>query len=196
MKAISKFQGCIRQVEHLNPSGASELDIIKRARIIFAEDPEEKRGFLFDHVWPILKDSGKWANISVMSSASSKTSKSRLSQGSDSSSPIIDLNEDNEEYTPNDDDHSPINISTNRPIGGKKEKLRRRQEIERNLNFEAFAKGNQEILEVLKRGQEQRENERMTMNQAMMLKAKNDKKKLDLQQERQEKEIMLVDLEK
>jgi hypothetical protein len=28
MKAISKFRGCIRQVERLNPSGASELDIV------------------------------------------------------------------------------------------------------------------------------------------------------------------------
>ncbi|XP_020249167.1 uncharacterized protein LOC109826549 [Asparagus officinalis] len=56
MKAISKFRGCIRQVECLNPSGASEFDINKRARIIFVEDPEKKRGFLFDHVWSILKD--------------------------------------------------------------------------------------------------------------------------------------------
>ncbi|XP_020254358.1 glutathione S-transferase T3-like [Asparagus officinalis] len=195
MKAISKFRGCIRQVERLNPSGASELDINKRARIIFAEDPEEKRGFLFDHVWPILKDAEKWANISVMPSASSKISKSRLSQGSDSNSPVIDLNEDNQAYSPNDDDHSPMSISTSRPIGRKKEKLRRRKEIERNIDFEDFAKGNQEILEVLKKGKEQRENERLTMNQAMMLKAENDKKKLELQQERQEKEIMLVDLE-
>ncbi|XP_020256865.1 uncharacterized protein LOC109833555 [Asparagus officinalis] len=151
MKAISKFRGCIRQVERLNPSGASELDINKCVRIIFAEDPEEKRGFLFDH---------------------------DLIQA-----PVIDLNEGNEGYTPNDDDHSPIDISTSQPIRRKKEKLRRLQEIEKNLNFEAFAKGNQEILEVLKRGQEQRENERITMNQAMMLKAENDKKKLDLQQE-------------
>ncbi|XP_020253897.1 glutathione S-transferase T3-like [Asparagus officinalis] len=192
---ISKFRGCIRQVERLNRSGASELDINKRARIIFAEDPEEKKGFLCDHIWPILKDAEKWANISIMPSAFFKTSKSRLSQGSDSSSPVIDLNEDNQAYTTNDDDHSLIDISASRPIGRKKEKLRRRKEIDRNIDFEAFAKENQEILEVLKKGKEQRENERLTMNQAMMLTAENDKKKLELQQEEQEKEIMLVDLE-
>ena len=28
MKAVSKYRGCIRQVERLNPSGASEIDIV------------------------------------------------------------------------------------------------------------------------------------------------------------------------
>jgi hypothetical protein len=96
--------------------------------------------FLFYHVWPILKDAEKWAPINVGSPASSKTSKSRLSQGSDSSSPAIDLNEDIDGYTPNDDDQSPNDISTSRPIGRKKEKMRRRQATEKNLDFAAVAK--------------------------------------------------------
>ncbi|XP_020258382.1 glutathione S-transferase T3-like [Asparagus officinalis] len=190
MKAISKFRGCIRQVERLNPSGVSELDIIKRARIIFAEDPEERKGFLFDHVWSILKDAKKWANISVRSPATFKTAKPRLSQGSDSSSPIIDLNDDNEGYTHNDDD-----MSTSRPTVRKKEKMRRRQAIEKNIDFETLNKNNQEILDVFKKSDGQRENDRMIMHQIMMLRAENDKKKLDLQRERQESKIMLINLD-
>ncbi|XP_020270642.1 glutathione S-transferase T3-like [Asparagus officinalis] len=137
MKAISKFRGCIRQVERLNPSGASELDINKRTRIIFAEDPEERKGFLFDHVWSILKDAEKWANISVRSPATFKNLKSRSSQGLGSSSYVVDLNDDNEGYTHNDD-----NMITSRPTGRKKEKMRRRQASEKNLDFETLNKSN------------------------------------------------------
>ncbi|XP_020272029.1 glutathione S-transferase T3-like [Asparagus officinalis] len=190
MKAISKFRGCIRQVERLNPSGASELDIIKRARIIFAEDPEERKGFLFDHVWSILKDAEKWANISVRSPATSKTSKSRSSQGSDSSSPVVDLNDDNEEYTHNDED-----MITSRPTGRKKEKMRRRQATESNLDLETLNKSNKEIVDILKKSHGERENDRITMHQIMMLRVENEKKKLDIQRERQESKIMLINLD-
>ena len=32
-------------------------------RVLFAQDSDEKRGFLFDNVWPILKDAENWADV-------------------------------------------------------------------------------------------------------------------------------------
>ncbi|KAK3183020.1 hypothetical protein Dsin_030306 [Dipteronia sinensis] len=69
MKAVSKFRGCIRQIKHLNPSGASEMDIISinRANVLFSEDKEYKhKGFQFDYVWLILKDTEKWMDTGTM----------------------------------------------------------------------------------------------------------------------------------
>ncbi|XP_020250128.1 uncharacterized protein LOC109827528 [Asparagus officinalis] len=58
-KAAKKFRGCVRQIERLNPSGASEIDILTQARIMYGEDVKEKKGFQFDHVSTILKDAEK-----------------------------------------------------------------------------------------------------------------------------------------
>ncbi|XP_042420724.1 uncharacterized protein LOC122008887 [Zingiber officinale] len=50
------MKGCIRQIEHLNPSGALEQDILTCAKMLFAEDPKYTKGFKCDNIWNILKD--------------------------------------------------------------------------------------------------------------------------------------------
>ncbi|XP_020259093.1 uncharacterized protein LOC109835533 [Asparagus officinalis] len=55
LTAIGKMRGCVNQVENLNPSGASEQDI----------DKNYKKGFKFDHVWPILKDIEKFTDVNA-----------------------------------------------------------------------------------------------------------------------------------
>ncbi|XP_031273172.1 uncharacterized protein LOC116131648 [Pistacia vera] len=44
----------------MNPSGASEQDIMIQAKMLLAQDKSYKKGFRFDHVWPILKDIEKF----------------------------------------------------------------------------------------------------------------------------------------
>ncbi|XP_042467266.1 uncharacterized protein LOC122050432 [Zingiber officinale] len=66
------MKGCIRQIEHLNPSGASEQDILTRAKMLFAQDPKYTKGFKFDHVWNILKDIEKFGT-DTMNTASMKS---------------------------------------------------------------------------------------------------------------------------
>ncbi|XP_028077215.1 glutathione S-transferase T3-like [Camellia sinensis] len=203
MKAINKFQGCVRSVERLNPSGASEIDYMDQAKILFAQDPEERKGFQYYHVWPILKEAEKWLD---------NTPKENPKQGYDcfegfqngslvSASLVapssIDL--DANEETVSEVDHHVD--SSGRPIGRKKEKLRRMQIADKSHLLESIVEGNQEIMINLKRGQKQREerfakmeNDSAARVQLMMLQAENESKRLKLQREHQEKQIMKMDL--
>ncbi|XP_019158426.1 PREDICTED: interaptin-like [Ipomoea nil] len=61
MAAVSKLRGCIRQIENMNPSGASEEDILDRAKDLMSQDAKFQKGFRFDHIWPILKDLEKFS---------------------------------------------------------------------------------------------------------------------------------------
>ncbi|XP_073025159.1 uncharacterized protein [Primulina eburnea] len=61
LAAISKLKACIQQVEQLHPSGASDVDIIIRAKELMKHDSNFKKGFKFDHVWSIMKDMEKFA---------------------------------------------------------------------------------------------------------------------------------------
>ncbi|KAG8389124.1 hypothetical protein BUALT_Bualt02G0196600 [Buddleja alternifolia] len=56
--AIKRLVHSIKHVELQNPSGASELTILERAKVFYANSDNKKfkNGFKFDHVWHILKD--------------------------------------------------------------------------------------------------------------------------------------------
>ncbi|XP_042406436.1 uncharacterized protein LOC121996505 [Zingiber officinale] len=75
------MKGCIRQIEHLNPSGASEQDILTRAKMLFAEDPKYTKGFKFDHVWNILKNIEKFGT-DTMNTAFMKSRQQNANDGS------------------------------------------------------------------------------------------------------------------
>ncbi|XP_019262505.1 PREDICTED: glutathione S-transferase T3-like [Nicotiana attenuata] len=62
-KAVRKLNGCVRQVENLHPSGASEKDIIAQAKTLLTQDPNFKNGFKFDHVWDMMKDFKKFSDV-------------------------------------------------------------------------------------------------------------------------------------
>ncbi|KAK2651827.1 hypothetical protein Ddye_011683 [Dipteronia dyeriana] len=47
---MGKMRGCLRQIENLKPSGASEVDIMNQTKILLAQDNKYKHGFKFDHV--------------------------------------------------------------------------------------------------------------------------------------------------
>ncbi|XP_042460096.1 uncharacterized protein LOC122043531 [Zingiber officinale] len=137
------MKGCIRQIEHLNPSGASEQDILTRAKMLFAEDPKYTKGFKFDHVWNILKDIEKFGT-DTMNTASMKSRQQNVNAGSSEqqfseeafhtpSSPCVstfDLN-----ITDSDSGGSSIK----RPPGVKKAKMKKKndEQIAKVININA-----------------------------------------------------------
>ncbi|XP_073139076.1 uncharacterized protein [Henckelia pumila] len=49
LRQVGRLRGCIRQIEILKPSGASDEDILHRAKDLFMQDPNYSKGFKFDH---------------------------------------------------------------------------------------------------------------------------------------------------
>ncbi|XP_020242700.1 uncharacterized protein LOC109820915 [Asparagus officinalis] len=104
------MRGCVRHVEILNPSGASEQDI----------DKNYKKGFKVDHVWPILKDIKKFADVKAgiqvrrMQHGNFASSQSEYSPTSESPTPasprLASFG-----FNMNDNDFG--GTSTERPIG-------------------------------------------------------------------------------
>ncbi|KAK6164230.1 hypothetical protein DH2020_001094 [Rehmannia glutinosa] len=121
LQVVSKFRGCVRQIENLNPSGALEQDILTRAMELLAQNKNYKKGFKFDHVWPILKDIEKFADVGGFSSQSdtqqpdTQQPESPMAASPGLSSYYLNLSDDNVCAT-----------SSQRPIGVKKAKLKRK----------------------------------------------------------------------
>ncbi|XP_031127515.1 uncharacterized protein LOC116029606 [Ipomoea triloba] len=84
MIVVVKLRGCIVQVENLNPSGASEQDILDRAKGLMAQDAKFKKGFKFDHVWPIVKDLEKFKVPSIREPSIASRKRSSDIEGSES----------------------------------------------------------------------------------------------------------------
>ncbi|XP_065851436.1 uncharacterized protein [Euphorbia lathyris] len=100
--AVRKLKECLEQIEQKIPSGASDLDIMYRAKQLMWTDPNFKSGFKFDHVWSLLKDVGKssdngrTARQMLRTQNSETENPTQQSTGlSDFSSELNDLNENN-----------------------------------------------------------------------------------------------------
>ncbi|KAF3554998.1 hypothetical protein F2Q69_00014905 [Brassica cretica] len=59
-KETKKLHACIKQCENRRPSGASNDDIFKEAKLMLLDDPKYKGGWKFDHVWSIIKNFEKF----------------------------------------------------------------------------------------------------------------------------------------
>ncbi|XP_020262268.1 uncharacterized protein LOC109838222 [Asparagus officinalis] len=199
MKVINKFKGCIRQIERLNPSGASELDIIIKAKALYEQESKDKKEFQYEHIRHILKDTEKWADHTPSKMTVSGTISN--AEGSESNSmDSINLM---------GDEQSPANNSSSRLVGTK----------EKNVKSKILSPSecNVDILKNIKEMQEKRELGRETMQQLMMMKLENDKKRLDqrvvqleqrdqllaqqreqfhLERDREDREILSIDLSK
>ena len=129
---------------------------LNQAKLLLAQDPHYKRGFKFDHVWPILKDIEKFASTTadnvayrvegqrgnLFSSQSDGPSvKSPGSASPNLSSFDLNINEDGIGGS-----------SSERPIGVKKAKGKRKKDeqlsriIQQNEQLvEIFTKGNSDL---------------------------------------------------
>ncbi|KAL2484391.1 hypothetical protein Adt_29147 [Abeliophyllum distichum] len=175
--AIGKLRGCIRQVEYSNPSGASEQDILNRAKTLLAQDDKFKKGFKFDHVWSLLKDTEKfghdsnrklpdcqWQSVNFASSQSeSPTSESPNSVSLGLSSFSLHINEQNFGGT-----------STERPIGVKKAKGKKKTEEENTIVIETIREQNRQLSERLTKGKDDRQQN----YEIQMLRAQTEAKKV------------------
>ncbi|XP_031095136.1 uncharacterized protein LOC115999426 [Ipomoea triloba] len=130
--AVSKLRGCIRQIENMNSSGASEQDILDRAKDLMSQDAKFQKGFRFDHVWPIVKDLEKFSStprrdVSVGSRKrstdfeGSPSLPDRADKSIGSSSFCVDLNDDFESADPINEN----NNASERPTGRNKEKKKK-----------------------------------------------------------------------
>ncbi|KAK3218387.1 hypothetical protein Dsin_012357, partial [Dipteronia sinensis] len=114
LTAIGKLQGYLRQIESLNPSGASEQDIIIRVKILLTQYKNYKKGFKFEHVWPILKDIQRFKD-----NASATSTFQRQSESPTSASPGLSS------FSLNIIDDDVGGSSSQRPVRVKIEKLKR-----------------------------------------------------------------------
>ncbi|KAG8366149.1 hypothetical protein BUALT_Bualt17G0045900 [Buddleja alternifolia] len=130
-RGVRRLIQCIKKVELCNPSGASEQDILQRAKQMFVEDVQFKTGFKFDHVWNILKNVEKFHdNDTTRRQICGKHPSDYSTSQSDSQTP--DCNTPESPGFPqfsmnlNDDNDDIGGFSYERPIGVKKAKLKKK----------------------------------------------------------------------
>ncbi|XP_042415220.1 uncharacterized protein LOC122004393 [Zingiber officinale] len=147
--AVSKLKGCIRQIEELNPSGASEEDIMNRAQMLLVQDPNYSKGFKFGHVWSILQGIEKFNSDNV------KAASTRVQRQTAQADYSQSYNLEKDVYSPSSPHVSSFNLnithsdsgdtSTKRPIGVKKAKLKRKNEQQ----FSKMVSQNDELVATL-----------------------------------------------
>ncbi|KAK3225277.1 hypothetical protein Dsin_005139 [Dipteronia sinensis] len=155
LTAIGKLRGCLRQIETLKPSGASEADIPKIKKY--------KNGFKFDYVWPILKDMQKFTDNDTTTSAFRRESGHFVSSKEDSPTPkspttastglsLFSLNLNSDDVGGSSSQH---------PIGVKKAKFKMRAEDQNSTFCDTLKEGQQQLMEVYKQntGERQRTND-------------------------------------
>ncbi|ESR41388.1 hypothetical protein CICLE_v10027215mg [Citrus x clementina] len=136
LAAIGKLRGCVRQIENLNPNSAFEQDILNRAKVLLAQDKNYNKGFKFDHVWPILKDIEKNGDDHSIATPYFRGQNSEfVSSQSDSLAPESPTSASPglSSFSLNINDEYVDDCSTQRPIGVKNAKGKRKVEDQNSL---------------------------------------------------------------
>ncbi|XP_073294526.1 uncharacterized protein [Primulina huaijiensis] len=130
LREVGKLRGCIRQIETLRPSGASEEDILNRAKDLFMQDADFSKGFKYDGVWYIMKDMEKFSSdINPMNAPARMHVTSLDSSQSDSqtSNTPISCSPGLPPFSINlSSDENVGGTSSQRPLGVKKSKLKKK----------------------------------------------------------------------
>ncbi|KAL5854502.1 hypothetical protein ACOSQ4_004304 [Xanthoceras sorbifolium] len=201
MAAIGKLRGCIRQIEYLKPSGASEQDVLNQAKALLAQDPKFKKGFKFDHMWPLLKDTEKFADVNTDHTPSrrkrnecndvSQSDSTKSTPGA--SSFCIDLNADFESEEQINDNNDPFE----RPVGRKKEKMKRKQVDEVTQFYKSFKEENQEMKGIFKESNDRLQESKTMIEknyELQLLRAQNEVKNIELKERCREDKFLLKDV--
>ena len=155
---------------------------MNRAKVLLTQDKKYKRGFKFDHVWPILKDMQKFSDNDSATSTPRRPRGRNVSSQEESPTP-----ESPTMASPRLSSFS-LNIasddaggsSSQRPIGVKKAKLKKRVAEGADSIVATFTKGQEQLVEVF----EQNNQERKRTNDIM-------ERKLELR----ETKIVMMDLD-
>ncbi|XP_031129020.1 uncharacterized protein LOC116030790 [Ipomoea triloba] len=187
MTAVAKLRGCIVQVENLNPSGASEQDILDRAKELMAQDAKFKKGFKFDHVWPIVKDLEKFKVPSSREASIASRKRSSDIEGSESQG---DKSIGSSSFCLNlDDDFETQGLNNERPTGRNKEKKKKKTFAECDEYFAKVTEHNEKIEQMFEHSQTQ-----LQKNYELeMLKAQNEVRQLELTELQEENKIISID---
>ncbi|KAG8375131.1 hypothetical protein BUALT_Bualt10G0068500 [Buddleja alternifolia] len=153
---VRRLIQCIKKVELFNPSGASQQDILQRAKLMFVEDVKFKAGFKFDHVWNMLKNFEKFLDSDTTRRQVCGKHSSDYSS-SDNQTPDCNTPE-SPGFSPfsmnlNDDNNNIGGSSYDRPTGVKKAKLKKKVGEQREKKSKIFS---EEIKEMLKKAEEER----------------------------------------
>ncbi|KAH6768746.1 hypothetical protein C2S51_014082 [Perilla frutescens var. frutescens] len=142
LKEVKKFNGCVQQIELLNPSGANEQTILDRANEQLMMHEGYAGGFKFQHVWSILKN---FVQVETVGRVPSSV-------------------EENVSTTPQDSlSDFEINLSSGgssaskRPEGVKKSKLKRKQQEDISSAANTFKEENEKLRELLPIGYEKKD---------------------------------------
>ncbi|KAL2549073.1 hypothetical protein Fot_10603 [Forsythia ovata] len=173
---------------------------LNRAKTLLAQEEKFKKGFKFDHVWFLLKDTEKFGHdncrelpdyqrqsVNFASSQSeSPTSESPSSASPGLSSFFLQIDEENVGGT-----------STGRPIGIKKAKGKKKTEEENAIVIEEIREQNRQLSERLtKRNDDKQQNYHIQMLRAQTEAKKVDvaAKKVAVAEIREENRILLTNL--
>ncbi|KAL5566406.1 hypothetical protein UlMin_029570 [Ulmus minor] len=136
LTAVGKLRGCVQQVENLNPSGASEQDIMpnikKDLNLIILNNPTSTFQRQFDNF-------------------ASSQSKLPTSESLTSATPGLS------DFSLNMNDEEIGGSSTQRPIGVKKAKLKRKNDEQITTIVDTIKEENQKLVEILKKGNSDRQ---------------------------------------
>ncbi|XP_050222566.1 uncharacterized protein LOC126672655 [Mercurialis annua] len=113
-KEVRKLNWCIKQIENMNPSRASNEDILQRAKMLLTQDPLFIKGFKFDHAWHTIKGKDSPRQVHRLPRFNNISSESEYSP----SESQIPKSPEESPFSDNLEDH---NIGgSSRPIGVKK----------------------------------------------------------------------------
>ncbi|XP_074367769.1 uncharacterized protein LOC141708169 [Apium graveolens] len=148
---------------------------------MLVDDPKFKKYFKFEHVWPILKDIENFSDDAPSHPGQSETQTSQ----SNTPSLMSPLSE-----SPIASEEELGGASSQRPIGVKKAKLKRKTDDKNLKLIQSIREENRELVEIFK----QSSADGKRIYELQMLRAQNESKKLDMKEFREENKIMAKDL--
>ncbi|CAH8356845.1 unnamed protein product [Eruca vesicaria subsp. sativa] len=151
LSAVSKLRGCVNQIENKKSQRCFRTRHFKPSEDVLTQDVKYKKGFKFDHVWPILKGieifSNNHSNRAIAFSEESRNAKSSSSI-QDESLPSLGMNS----YDLNlNSEESSGNLSK-RPMGVKKAKKKQQSDEQ----FKQMMEQNDKLLKAMVKGTSER----------------------------------------
>ncbi|XP_028552077.1 uncharacterized protein LOC114579983 [Dendrobium catenatum] len=156
---------------------------LDQAILLFARDEKFKAGWKFEHVWNIIKNfekfqdgnsnAGKASRMSSFGYASSESENLTLDSGKQQSPglSVFSLNLDDEEY-------NICGSQSERTIGVKKAKLKRKIDEEMSTFIKTLEDGNKQLIEQLKKTSAQRQQHLELQNKNYALKELKEENKI------------------
>ncbi|XP_073128075.1 uncharacterized protein [Henckelia pumila] len=205
LREVGRLRACIRQIEILKPSGASDEDILHRAKDLFIQDPNYNKGLTFDHVWPILKDLEKFSSDIHPSSFAPQTNVTNLDSSQSETQTPESGSQGINSFTINlSSDETVGDTSSGRPLGVKKAKLKKKKDDNIAELLSMIKQGHREIIDVLQKGStelQQTYDIKMLEQHNIALKLENQKNKIEARKQQlalaelqEENRVLYMDL--